>query len=177
MTPYDITSPHCVKNIGEQWVSIMSNEGLTVLWWSALWYILLKKFKHTFSTFNDSISGVFYEDWFWISFEGSFYFVYGLSQWEMMLQCTIVSHWLSPYTEWYMFFRGEPFTPLFPFSERYISFMTRQIACIESYLTRAETKVFMNALLQISSICVIGSCHISGAHLTISSDISLWDHL
>ena len=24
----------------------------------------------------------------------------GLSQWEMKLQCNIVSHWLSPYTEW-----------------------------------------------------------------------------
>ena len=25
---------------------------------------------------------------------------YGLSQWETMLQCTVVSHWLSPYSEW-----------------------------------------------------------------------------
>ena len=25
---------------------------------------------------------------------------YGLSQWETMLQCNIVSHWLSPYPEW-----------------------------------------------------------------------------
>ena len=26
--------------------------------------------------------------------------VYGFSQWEMTLQCNIVSYWLSPYTEW-----------------------------------------------------------------------------
>ena len=25
---------------------------------------------------------------------------YGLSQWEKTLQCNIISHWLSPYTEW-----------------------------------------------------------------------------
>ena len=25
---------------------------------------------------------------------------YGLNQWETMLQCKVVAHWLSPYTEW-----------------------------------------------------------------------------
>ena len=29
---------------------------------------------------------------------------YGLSQWEMMLQCNIISHWLSPYPEWSLAF-------------------------------------------------------------------------
>ena len=26
--------------------------------------------------------------------------VYGISQWERTLQCNVLSHWLSPYTEW-----------------------------------------------------------------------------
>ena len=25
---------------------------------------------------------------------------YGLSQWEMVLHCNVISHWLSPYLEW-----------------------------------------------------------------------------
>ena len=28
--------------------------------------------------------------------------LYGLSQWKTMLQCNVVSHWLSLYTEWYL---------------------------------------------------------------------------
>ena len=28
------------------------------------------------------------------------HFVYAPSQWEMMLQCNIVSHWLDTYTKW-----------------------------------------------------------------------------
>ena len=28
------------------------------------------------------------------------HYVYELSQWETMLLCNIVSHWLSPYPEW-----------------------------------------------------------------------------
>ena len=27
---------------------------------------------------------------------------YGLSQWETTLQCNVVSHWLSPYREWFL---------------------------------------------------------------------------
>ena len=28
------------------------------------------------------------------------HFVYGLSQWGMTLHCNVLTHWLSPYTEW-----------------------------------------------------------------------------
>ena len=34
----------------------------------------------------------------WVVNHSRDHFVYGLSQWETMLQCNIVSHWLSPYT-------------------------------------------------------------------------------
>ena len=30
---------------------------------------------------------------------------YGLSQWERTLQCNVVSHWMSPYTEWHLSIR------------------------------------------------------------------------
>ena len=34
--------------------------------------------------------------------------VYGLSQWETMLLCNIVSHWLSPYLEWSYWVWAQP---------------------------------------------------------------------
>ena len=80
MIPYDITHPHCVKNIGEQWVSIVSNDSIMMIYivigmigiaakvytyifnipwqyiWSGLWRLVLDYFRD--------------------------HFVYGLSQWE-----------------------------------------------------------------------------------------------
>ena len=32
------------------------------------------------------------------------HFVYVLSQWKMMLQCNIISHWLGAFTKWSLFF-------------------------------------------------------------------------
>ena len=31
------------------------------------------------------------------------HFVYVPSQWEMMLQCNVLSHWLGPYTKWFLY--------------------------------------------------------------------------
>ena len=32
--------------------------------------------------------------------QGSFYFMYAPSQWEMALRCNAISHWLGTYTKW-----------------------------------------------------------------------------
>ena len=42
---------------------------------------------------------------------------YGISQWEMTLQCNVISHWLSPYPVWTLFQNGvcETWVTLFGF--------------------------------------------------------------